>query len=129
MKHLMSITVLATAIVVVACDSFTSVCTDQRVPAISLAVVDSITGANRLSGATVSARSGSFVDSQVFRDDTTLVRPGPPDASLAWERRGIYVVSVSHAGYRDWTAPQVRVSGGACHPSTVHLLARLVLAQ
>jgi hypothetical protein len=126
MKHLMSITVLATTIVVVACDSLTHVCTDQAVPAISLAVVDSITGANRLSGATVSARNGSFVDSQVFRDDTTRVQSGSSDALLAWERVGTYVVNVSRAGYRDWTASNVRVSGDACHPRTAHLLARLV---
>ena len=131
MEHVKSITVLATAVVVVACASLTfpRSCTDIAVAGISLAVVDSITGAQRLSGATVRARDGSFVDSMVFRDDTTLFQSGDAGAALALERAGTYAVSVSHAGYRDWTASNVRVRDDGCHVRTAHLVARLIRAE
>jgi hypothetical protein len=128
MKLLKSITVLATAVVIVACDSvffFTGGCTTVVVPAIRVTVIDSVTGESRERGSTVRARDGSFVDSRVVPDDSTLA---PFPIQLADERAGTYVVSVSRAGYRDWTASNVRVRDEGCHVGTAHLVARLVRA-
>ena len=127
MKHLKSITVLATAIVVAGCEGITfgRDCTAILVPAINVTVIDSITGESRERGSTVLARDGSFVDSRVVPDDSTLA---PFSIQLAHERAGTYVVTVSHAGYREWTASNVRVRDEGCHVATANLVARLVRA-
>lgn len=130
MKHLKTITLIAAALVVAGCEAITGVlsrdCTDIAIPGISLSVIDSITGASLEHGATGRARDGAFVDSLVVTSDTTNSPSFP--IPLALERAGVYAVSVSRAGYRDWSASNVRVTKDACHVRTATLVARLVHA-
>jgi len=128
MKHVKRITVLATAVAVVGCDSLTfpgSGCTTNLLWGINITVIDSMTGGGLLPGSTIRVRDGAFVDSLVFAD-TTNSQSAPSSVGLAAERAGTYVVSVSRAGYGDWTASNVRVTSDRCHVRTVTLLARLV---
>jgi hypothetical protein len=102
--------------VVVACDA-------SLRSGISVAVVDSLTGAGVLAGATIRAVDGSFRDSLIIaanRADLNSVALG-----LVWERPGTYVVSVQRLGYQTWTRSNIEVTRGTCHVLPISLTARL----
>ena len=71
----------------------------------------------------VRARDGAYADSLVLPADTSST---PFPIGLALERAGVYQVSVSHPGYRDWSAVNVRASKDGCHVRTAVLVAHLV---
>lgn len=90
---------------------------------INIAVVDSLTGAGLLAGATIRAVDGPFRDSLIIaanRADLNSVALG-----LVWERAGTYVVSVQRVGYQTWTRSNIEVTRGTCHVLPVNLTARL----
>lgn len=126
-----TIIVVAVAVVVAGCGSITGLfsdCTTNLVPAVSVTVIDSITSVGVEHGATARARDGSFVDSMVVTSDTTGSAGFSLPIPLAYERVGVYQVSVSRAGYRDWSASNIRVTKSGCHVSTAKLVARLIQA-
>jgi hypothetical protein len=115
--------------VLAACDILPSLtsgdCTTIVLPAISVTVVDSVTGASLAHGTTVRVIDGSFVQSITAPDDSTA------DAipiGVAAERAGVYHVSVTHSGYIAWSQSNVRVTKSSCHVQTARLVARLVRA-
>jgi hypothetical protein len=94
------------------CDALTGLtsgdCTTMAVPAISVTVVDSVTGASLSQGTTVRVRDGLFSDSV-----TVAGSPGDTERiaiGLAYERAGTYQVTVSHPGFVDWAVDNVRVT-------------------
>jgi hypothetical protein len=109
------------------CDVFSSLtsgdCTTLLVPAISVTVVDSVSGGDLSHGTTARAREGSFADSVTTPADSS---GGPLGIALAWEHTGVFHVSVTHPGYIAWSQSNVRVTKGSCHVNTVRLVAQLV---
>ncbi len=98
---------------------FAPECSTQAVPALSVAVVDSLTGESLFPGATVWVRDGAFVD--------TLGTWGGGEPYVGpMERAGTYVVMVGHPGYMAWQLAGVRVHKDRCHPITRKITARLV---
>jgi len=127
-----TLVLVAAAVALAGCDSITGLfsgdCTTILVPAVSVTILDSVTGFGIEPGATVRARDGSFVDSVVVTSDTTNNPPYDLAIGLAYERAGVYQVSVSRAGYLDWSASNIRVKKSGCHVGTAKLVARLVRA-
>ena len=97
------------------------VCTEIAVPAINVLVRDSVSGSFGSNGATATVVDGSYTDTNTFPDASQPELP----ISLAYEREGTYVVTVSKSGYRDWVTSGVRVTRDVCHVRTVTLTARL----
>jgi len=98
-------------------------CTAILISGLSVQVRDSVTGALAASGAKLVARSGTYADSMSYpaghpeMDAWTLVGAG--------EHAGLFSVTVTKSGYRDWTKSDVRVTAGECHVNTVGLIALL----
>jgi hypothetical protein len=110
-----------TAALSAACSSDDYVCTLGVEPAVVVTVWDARTHAPAPPGATGLLREGTYVD--------TLRRAGGGDAEYwlagAYERPGTYAVGVRLAGYREWTAGRVRVTGDRCGVVTQRLVAEL----
>lgn len=103
------------------CDVVTpsdTVCTLVAVPAISVAVVDSVNNTPAGRGAKIVARDGVYADTARF-----TASDGP--YGLAYERAGTYTVSVQQQGYRLWSISGINVSRDECHVRTMPLTARL----
>lgn len=98
------------------------VCTDVAVPAIEVFVRDSASNSFAANGATATAVDGTYTDTNGFPDNYTQPEQAIP---LAYERSGTFSVSVTKAGYRNWTTSGVRVTREVCHVRTVTLNARL----
>jgi hypothetical protein len=99
------------------------VCTADARPALSVSVVDSVTGAVDFTNVRAIARDGEFADT-VFQ--ATL--PGPIFVNalpLAYERAGTYAVTVTADGYLPWTRSGIEVDSDPCHVLTVPVTARL----
>ena len=130
MTYLRIIASAATLLVLAGCDSITGLfshdCTSIALWAVSVTVVDSVSGTAIGSGAIVRVRDGAFVDSIVRPSGTTDLDSAP--FGLAPERAGRYQVKATRSGYRDWNTSDVRVTRDACHVRTAILLARLVPA-
>lgn len=114
---------LAAAMPGLACNDVPVVCTAIAVPGIQVDVRDSVTGLPATDGALGIARDGAYADTL-----ETLPTMGPlpsPTMLGAWERQGTYDVTVSRTNYLTWSAAGVRVTGDACHVTTVKLEANL----
>jgi hypothetical protein len=101
------------------------VCTTEARAAVSLTVVDSLTGQGTgLTGLFARVVDGSFRDSTTsfFTNPST----GIPSVGMAYERKGTYTVTVRATGYQEWTRTGVTVSADECHVNGVALVARLV---
>ncbi len=101
------------------------VCTTEARAAISLTVVDSLTGQPAaFTGLFARAVDGTFVDSTT----NFFSNPGGGGVGtgLAYERKGTYTVTVGAAGYQNWVKTGVNVTAGECHVNGVVLTARLV---
>ena len=93
-----------------------TVCTLEERPAITVALVDSITGEAIVPDSLlVVAADGEYADT---------VR-GLVPGGVAHEREGIYRVTVQASGYAPWIRENVRVTADECHVRTVELVARL----
>lgn len=96
-----------------------AICPAVVVPSLRVEVVDAVTGANLVPGATGSwvtgKESGTLGDVELTSQYLTVFGPA-----------GRYRVTVQHAGYAGWSRDDVQVSRGACGPETVRLRAALV---
>jgi hypothetical protein len=98
-------------------------CTDRPFPALTVAPVDSATGAPVDVHIEVIATDGSFADTArtLYSEPDHLRR-----AWLAYERPGTYDVTVTAEGYVPWERSGVRVVSNTCgQPETVDLIAQL----
>lgn len=112
------VAVLVIALAMAGCDIFgPQACRLVAEPAVSVAVVDSVSGDPVLDGVRVIARSGAFADTV----DTGTSNP----VHLAHERPGIYHVTVESPDHAIWQRQNVQVEDGECHVRTVELTARL----
>jgi hypothetical protein len=84
--------------------------------AMTVTVLDSLTGRNLSAGARGTWVSGTQADSLYYDGGDRLTAYGPA---------GRYALVVQHAGYAAWGTDDVRVSAGECGPRTVQLTARL----
>ena len=114
-----------TAVLVEAPLQLDAICTMDFRPAVVVEVIDSVTGGPLGFEAVGQVRDGAFVEDQerhASRDGVVL------SYSAAGERKGVYHVAVSAAGYRDWTAGPVEVGDdpAGCHVDTARLVARMV---
>ena len=103
-----------------ACNIGSYACTDSVEPGIVLEIRDSVSGAGLAAHALATVVDGGFTDSLRFVSD--------PDSAYQYgldERAGTYNLTVSAAGYQQWTLNSITVPDGACHVQTVRLLARL----
>lgn len=114
------------------CDMlFDNTCTLEAVPGIAVIVLDSTNSASIDFYARVVAQDGSYADtafaSMIRSGDPANPVPKPDWGAyyLAVERPGSYTVSVSLAGYRDWSRENVVVRDGECHVRTVEFQAAL----
>lgn len=99
------------------------VCMTEAVPALEVTVEEKQTGES-VADAKVVAEDGAFRDST-----RTSVQGNTAGAALAFERPGIYEVTVTKDGFTTWTRSGVTVEAGLCHPRTVLLHARLTPAS
>lgn len=91
------------------------VCTGEAVPAVRVAVVDSVSGEAVLEPL-VWVRDGMFQDTLDVFDGIAIG---------AYERAGTYAVHVEHDSYAPWVRSGVTVSENECHVITRELTARL----
>ena len=97
----------------------TVACTADARAAISVDVRDSVTNAAVGRGSSIIARDGPYADTV----DITTLFDGP--YGLAYERPGMYTVTVEQQGYRTWSRSGVRVTKDECHVRGVSITARL----
>ena len=98
-----------------------TVCTLEARSAVTVEMRDARTGAALSGPATLTVRDGAFTETvQIPAEFTSM--------GVAHERAGVYVVTVSKPGYRDWTRTDVSVKRGECHVETAVLRADLVPA-
>ncbi len=95
-----------------------TVCTMEARSAVSVEMRDARSGAVLTGPATLTVRDGAFVE-------TAQIPAGMTGTGVAHERAGVFVVTVSKAGYRDWTRADVSVKRGECHVETAVLRAEL----
>jgi hypothetical protein len=94
-------------------------CTFVAEPGIIVTVLDSATSQNITPGASAVARQGFFADSATGSVNATNIQ-------LAFNRTGIYNVTVHKATYRDWSRNGVSVFGSGCGVrESVELTAKL----
>lgn len=112
--------IFAAATTLLGCSVFDPLdCTTEARPAITVAVLDSVTNEPVGEGGTITATNGTTVYSAVTHDDY----PGP--YQLAHEKAGQFTVAVEMSGYARWSRDDVRVTRDECHVRTVSLTALL----
>jgi len=101
-------------------------CAGIVIPALRITIVDSVSGAFAGAGATLIARLGAEAD-------TITQSPAAPDSETAFigSEIGNYALTIQKRGYAPWTRGSVVVPAAAdgCHPSTVHLQAKLAQSR
>ena len=99
-----------------------TVCTLEARAGVNVTVTDSVSGAPVASTVTVIVQDGQY------RDSTTVPAGSPQGTNsvgAAWEREGVYAVTVRADGYSTWAKSGVRVESGECHVKAVSLSAKL----
>ena len=111
------------AVTLAACNSATDSisCTQEARPGISVTVLDSATIVAAGRSSRILAHDGIFADS--VPSQWTAASDGP--FGLVYERTGTYTVTVTRAGYRDWTKSGIVVTKDRCHVRTVPVTALL----
>src|SRR4051812_16848927 len=106
---------------VAACDDDPAgvTCTSIAVPALTVSVLDSASGAAASAGATIIARGGTTGDSV-----TVPAAAGNP-VPVAFQQSGTFTLAVRQTGYQPWSKSGIVVTADQCHPHTVSVSARL----
>lgn len=120
---------VATAGVAVACwnpiepPDGATICTTEARAAVTVHVVDSISGPTMMTGMSAQVRDGVYTDfSQTFFTNPTS---GIHTVGLAFERKGTYTVTVKADGYKDWVKTGVVVGADLCHVIGVAVTAQM----
>jgi len=124
MRGKVAVLTVALTLLLAGCRLFEQrMCTLNLVSGISVQVRNSVTGALAASGAKLVARSSIYADSMSYPSG----HPEMDARSLtgANEHAGVFTVTITKAGYRDWTRNDVRVTGDECHVNTTELAALL----
>ena len=117
---------VAALIVGAACgDGLVGVCLTYAAPSVQVMPRDAATDAYLGAGATLVQHSGTYIDSISLPLDYAPPYEQELVVSSAFERPGIYELTVRRAGYADWVRTNVHVSANSCHVETVRLEARL----
>lgn len=103
-------------------------CTAQSMPAISVRGVDMRTGAPVPNGYRVTARDGSYSDTDSVAGYREWQTTGSKErgVEVAYDRPGTYDVEIDARGYHPWKVGNIPVLPGRCHVRTVLLVAHLV---
>jgi len=106
--------------VLIGCNNSTGpvMCTRELRYGIEMLVVDADSGVPSASGATMTLREGTYVESTIGREDGSLLVGAP-------ERAGTYTVTVARSGFHTWVQTDVVVTADECHVQTVSLRAQL----
>lgn len=104
--------------VLAACGVSDTVCTMEARAGINVVVTDSVTGSPVTTGVTLIVQDGTYRDS-------TNGFPGANSLGSAWEREGVYAVTVRADGYAVWNKSGVRVQSDECHVKAVTIPAKL----
>ena len=128
MRLTRTLAALGACVTILGCDFLTEprVCMLGASPSIAVLAVDSVSGDTLWSGTTLIQSGDGFIDS------VTAPEGAPPNGyarlsvSGAYERPGLYTVTVRRAEYLEWQRPNVRVRNATCGVNTVELTARLV---
>jgi hypothetical protein len=113
---------VAMSISVVGCKPDIVACPASATNAISLTVVDSITGVPPAATSTIVATSGTHTET----DANATGNPMDNNYAIGFGRSGTFALLVTTAGYADWSASRVTVAGNSCGPSQpVALVAKL----
>jgi hypothetical protein len=97
-------------------------CTLISVPGVVVEIHDSV------DGTPLAATARGVVQEGAYTDSLQLDGAAGADAlvrSAAYERPGVYTVTVEHEGYAQWRQGGVWVRGDDCHVETEHLGAYL----
>lgn len=126
MKRIQALALLAAAVPLLAgCPGNPlegTVCTMEARSAVQVEMRDARTGAVLTGPATLTVREGSFAETVEIPANFTSM-------GVAHERSGVYEVTLTKPGYREWRARDVRVEKDECHVKTARLEARLEPAQ
>jgi hypothetical protein len=118
MQRLKALAILASGILLVSCsDLFSRDCAGVGLPAVSVTVLDGVTGLGAAAGATLILSSHACSDTVTGRTDTQVL-------SGCTDYEGNYVVTVRKPGYRDWIQSVVQVRD-TCSLETKRFTARL----
>jgi hypothetical protein len=107
-----------------------TVCTADARPGIQVALLDSISGAPVRGPVRVVVRDGSVTE-EFDSQDVPLPAGADPDSVvfgpifMAYERPGLYEVTVEAPNYRLWQVTDLRVRADECHVQTAELTALL----
>jgi hypothetical protein len=84
-------------------------CTEEARAGLNITVKDAVSNQFLGEGITVKATYGNYVEM------LDLLNGNNPVFSGAWEREGIYVVTVSGAGYITFVSDAITVTADECH--------------
>jgi hypothetical protein len=105
----------------------TVICTAIALPALVIAVQDSVTGSKGpFTNVSYVARGLAGKDSTFLGSVPAQVGGFDFRVGLAYERADTYDVTVTASNYKPWVKPGVTVTKDACHVITMNLTARLV---
>lgn len=90
-------------------------CETYAAPALRIRIMDARTKTSAAAGTTVTVKDGDFTEVQVMPSDP---QNNDEIMGFAFERAGVYTITVEKAGYRTATMSGVRVSEGECHVDT-----------
>ncbi|MBK8983455.1 MAG: hypothetical protein IPM38_14340 [Ignavibacteria bacterium] len=120
LKYFFVINTLAVVVSMSGCSEENDIiCTAEARAGLNVYVTDFATNQPVTSGVIVTAKDGSYTD-------TLMNFQGTNGFAGAWERSGIYVITVECAGYVTYVSDSIKVEADVCHviPQTVNVLLR-----
>lgn len=100
------------------------VCTASLDAGIVIKVIDNASGNPASCGARAVITTNGYLETVENPVATSCLDTMP--LAGAYERPGTYSITVSKAGYSDFTADNIVVTSGVCHVNTVTMEARLI---
>lgn len=94
-------------------------CTEEARAGLNVTVMDAVTHAVLTEGVTVVATEGTYSETLEFF-------PGTDVFSGAWERKGDYILTVTKAGYQNYTSETITVESDVCHVIPQNIMAHII---
>ena len=101
------------------------VCTADLAPGIVVEIRDANSDMPLAENALVIITDGDFREALLITGYEGSDSSSAVTVSGALERAGIYDISVTLIGYKDWSRSGVEVTSGVCHVGTIIFIARL----